>query len=47
MDCQKNTVNSIKMAGKQYVKKKKKKETLTPQFVKRKQIIKKLGQQHY
>ena len=41
MDCQKNTANNIKMTGKQHVKRKK---TLTAQFVKRRQITKKLGE---
>ena len=43
MDCQKNAANNIKMAVKQYVKKKKEKKTLTVQFVKRKQLMQKLG----
>ena len=42
MDCQKNTANNKKMTtSKQYVKRKK---TFTASFVKRKQIIEKLGE---
>ena len=41
MDCQKNTANNKKMTSKQYVKRKK---TFNASFVKRKQIIEKLGE---
>ena len=42
MDCQKNTVNNIKMAGKQYVKKKKRKENTYSLVCKKKTDNKKI-----